>query len=533
MAKKLEKDTFPTGHSANDFSCTGPAATKDGKFEGTMICDCGCFTQDGKDSNKYYHAAVVQSKKTQKWYAYFEWARTGATKPSFQFVDCSSQDEAQNEYIAQLMSKNAKRGIWVNHPSLGQILQAKPGKDCYLVRPQATRSTGLPDAKTIAQNEGAKKIVVSGGPPAKKVDTDVVTVKLMQDLNVGTVAYTKSSMADSALPTQVAIDECKNILTEAQKRVKSIGNSLDDQVHDRELVQLTSLMYGRIPKKKERNAGPETWILSQDNIATWLQDLDAFESALYVTNLAAPQADPFGGMKIKMRHLNRAEPMGEFIHSWFPKASRRRHGFSGLNILNAWSVERDGDVARLTNKQKEIAAKSFRVTEKPLHQPESFGMSRSDLSRDEQKLFVMSNTFLGIHGTRSVNVPGLLRTSWRLPNTLVGVTITAWMFGPGIYLADDWGKSVGYTSYSGARYASGAGGVSGRGAFMFIADVALGSSYVSPGANGFTKAPDGHHSVCGKAGHTRGWGGALQNNEFIVYDVAQCRARYLIEFGIK
>src|SRR5688572_23166986 len=60
MGTKLSKDTFPTGHSPNDFECFGPPASRDGEFETTRICDMGCFTQDGKDSNKRYHAAVVK-----------------------------------------------------------------------------------------------------------------------------------------------------------------------------------------------------------------------------------------------------------------------------------------------------------------------------------------------------------------------------------------------------------------------------------------------------------------------------------------
>ena len=82
MANKLPQGTFPSNSGPNDFQCFGPPAMNDGDFENARICDMGCFTQDGKDSNKYYHAAVVQHKKTKKWYAYFEWGRTGAAKPS-------------------------------------------------------------------------------------------------------------------------------------------------------------------------------------------------------------------------------------------------------------------------------------------------------------------------------------------------------------------------------------------------------------------------------------------------------------------
>src|SRR5207248_8404059 len=114
MAVKLTKDTFPPNTTAADFQCFGPPATRDGDFETVKICDMGCFTQDGKDSNKFYHGAVVQHKKSKKWYAYFEWGRTGAAKPSFQFVACDTEADAQREFASQLHSKNDRRGEWAS-----------------------------------------------------------------------------------------------------------------------------------------------------------------------------------------------------------------------------------------------------------------------------------------------------------------------------------------------------------------------------------------------------------------------------------
>src|SRR5215468_8123811 len=206
MAHKLLQGTFPSSSGPNDFQCFGPPAMKDGEFENARICDMGCFTQDGKDSNKYYHAAVVQHKGTKKWYAYFEWGRTGAKSPSFQFVECVSEADAVLAFAEQLHSKNDKRGQWVTIAGI-RTLQAKPGKDCYLVRPMATRSTGLPDARSIKINEGAKKkpdpAPAGNGSAAKaakepKFNCDPQTLSLMRDLAVATVAYTRGSMADAS-----------------------------------------------------------------------------------------------------------------------------------------------------------------------------------------------------------------------------------------------------------------------------------------------------------------------------------------------
>ena len=264
MGTKLAKDTYPENATAQDFQCFGPPATRDGEFEAVKICDMGCFTQDGKDSNKYYHAAIVQHKQSKNWYAYFEWGRVGATRPSFQFVACQTEAEAQYEFASQLHSKNDRRGEWVTVASL-HTLRARAGKDCYLVRPMATRSTGLPDARSIKINEGARVPPAkpddaatpatkkgtrkkAKGKPASEVDEQ--TRSLLRDLMVATVAYTRGSMADASLPTQAAIDEARTILGEAQKRLTKVGDDVARQVKDKELVHLTSLMYGRIPKRK-------------------------------------------------------------------------------------------------------------------------------------------------------------------------------------------------------------------------------------------------------------------------------------------
>jgi hypothetical protein len=535
MATKLAKDTYPESAGAGDFQCFGPPATRDGEFGTVKICDMGCFTQDGKDSNKYYHGAVVQHRASKKWYAYFEWGRTGAARPSFQFVACDSEAEAQYEMAAQLHSKNDRRGEWVSVAGI-RTLRARAGKDCYLVRPMATRSTGLPDARSIKINEGARV------PPTAKADAaaeqgngksaerkkaaptvDERTSALLRDLAVATVAYTRGSMADSSLPTQAAIDEARALLGEAQARLATIGDDVDQQVKDRDLLHLTSLMYGRIPKKKARSATAAQWILNKDNILAWQNDLDAFESALYATDIDhGAEVDPLAELELKMEWIDPEGDIGKFLYEWWPKATANRHAHLGrMTIRNIWQIERNADKDGLGAVQDEVLAGKPAIDERPRFQPEK----RADTKGAEAKRFAASNTALLFHGTRSVNVRGILREALRLPKQLVGVVITGAMFGPGLYFADDWKKSAGYTSLTNSYWSGGSGAIAGRGAFMFAVDVVLGLPFVAPQAHGYTAPPDDHHSIFGKAGHS-----GVVNNEFIVFDPKQHRLRYLAEF---
>jgi len=165
MATKLDKNTYPTGLRSSDFKCSGPIATADGEFHSAKLADLGCFKQDGQDTNKGYHGAVVQANG--KWFTYFEWGRTGQ-HGTFQFTECSSESEAQEVFVKQMMSKNAKRGEWVTIAGR-KTLRAKKGKDCYLVRPLATRSSssfGLPDAANVVSDD--VKVEVKSTPKTAK-----------------------------------------------------------------------------------------------------------------------------------------------------------------------------------------------------------------------------------------------------------------------------------------------------------------------------------------------------------------------------
>lgn len=525
MAKTLVKNTYPDNHVAEDFSCFGPPAIKDGEFENVKIADLGCFNQDGQDSNKGYHAAVVQSKKTSKWYCYFEWGRVG-TKPTFQFIECNSEQEAQKEFAKQLHSKNDKRGEWVDIAGI-RTLRAKKGKDCYLVRPLATRSTGLPDAKTIKLNESSSSSSSSSSNSKIKKSNpkvDKYTLQLLKDLNVGTVAYTKGSMADSSLPTQKAIDEARDILIAAQKRLVKVGNEIKDQLADSEIVSLTNLMYSRIPKKKALKVDPSIWLLTKDNILNWQNDLDVFESAL-TANIDDIDSDPYNGMPFSLEWIDPKTSLGTFLHRWIPSASANKHAYLGsMKIKNIWKVDRKGDEQRLLNTQKKISEelKNKNVKEKPLFQPSD----RVDIATDPNKdFYYKSNTGLLFHGSKSVNISGILKEGLRFPKELVGVTITGNMFGGGTYWADDFRKSAGYTSLRSGYYTYGSGGISGRDAFMFIGDVVVGNAYVASGPYGYTKVPDKYHCIFGKAGKS-----GVQNNEWVIFSKEQINLRYLLEF---
>jgi predicted DNA-binding WGR domain protein len=537
MSNKLGKSSYPAGHGPNDFQCFGPPALEDGNFDTCKIADMGSFSQEEKDSNKYYHAAVVKSKTNGLFYTYFEWGRVGASSPQFQMIECASEAEAQREFAAQCHEKNDKRGVWSTVAGL-RTLTAKPGKDVYLVRQLTTRSTGLPDAKTIkyidpnTPKKPDPKASGAAGVKSSAKKADPHTSRLLQDLIGGTIKYTRSAMADDSLPTQSAIDQARTILTEAQKRVGSVGDDLDDQINDKELRVFSSELYRRIPKVKAVGTPDSVWILSGNNILSWQQDLDAFESAL--TGQAQvetdSETDPFHGLPLHMEWIDPKSDLGKFLTFWWPKATANRHGHIGqMKIKNLWKVDRHGDDEKFTKMQDKIYAElgGAKISERPLFQPNE----RHDVDPKRREVFSASNTALLFHGTRTVNVKGILEKSLLLPKQLVGVAINGAMFGPGLYWADDWKKSAGYTSLRGSIWSGGGGSVSGRAAFMFAADVTVGEPHVAPGPRGYTAPPKGTHCIFGMGrNHGKKQYSGVENNEWIVFQNAQSRLKYLCEF---
>lgn len=128
------------------------------------------------------------------------------------------------------------------------------------------------------------------------------------------------------------------------------------------------------------------------------------------------------------------------------------------------------------------------------------------------------------HGTRNENVISILQKSLQIRPS--GAVITGSMFGCGIYFADKFMKSLGYTSVTGSYWARGNSGCG----YLLIFEVAVGnqkhihkhdSSCYSLNEDKITK--EGYDSVYAHGGAD------LRNDEFIIYNTNKCRIRYIVE----
>ena len=527
---KLKKNIVPTSCAWDSFECFGPVATKDGQFNGTMMADLGCFKQEKVDSNKFYFGAIVKTPD-EVWYAYFEHGRTGSTNNSFQFYECNSKEEAEKIYIRQLRSKNDKRGIWNTHASLGQILQPKPGKDLYLVRPQVVRQVRLTKARTIANAVNGDK---KGKKPTNQIVFDDEANSLLHDLGQGTTQYTRSQLVGGIIPSQESIDAARELCDLAtticnedqQKRKSYVSDPYDPSgivcsstllENNKDLEELTNMLYSKIPRAKPKKVSKRSWILIPENILKWRSELDAFESSLQGQSFEQVGCDfPFDLETIYSQTIK--TPFGKWIKKWFKSATHNKHSnVRGIKIKNIWEIGQNYQKSLFNKYQLEISQKSCGDKSTIDFQP-----NRTDISN--AGIYDSSCTCQLFHGSKTINVKGILNKGLRLPKTLPNVAITGALYGGGTYVASDWKKSANYTSLRNSYWARGTGGISNRGAFLLICDIVLGKYYIPSQYERCHYPPKGHDSIFAK-----GRKSGVLNDEFVVFNTAANLLRYLVE----
>ena len=548
---KLGRKQLPAGLTPDDFTYKGrPAADQDDFGSDVGIADCACVNQFGEaNNNKFYHGGVVQSSDG-RWWCYFEWGRCKAgpswsgsawTKNAqdFQFYECSDEADARAAFAKQMKAKNVKR-LLQRDIGGSRIWTAKNGKDGYLVQDLATREKGLPDARSIKSEAGLDK-PKAAAPAKKKARKAAPTrtfqsqvVALAQALVGGVQTYTRSlAQASGITPTMATIERVRtDIIPAAMQRIKVVGNKVERQVVDPDLIDLSKLVAALVPRPIPRTGVDAAQaILSADNILVLQQDLDAFEAALrnedFTPTTHAPSVNPDTLLNAKLTWLDPRSAEGKWVRDTFLGMDPGRHAnVRHLRVRHIFAVERPDRDKLFVDATKRLARR--RKGQPHGHVGASYQpRRRSDLA-DVSDCARDANVFIGIHGTRAVNVAPILQSNLRLPKSLAGVHITGAAFGHGLYFATQVGKSAQYVGSGSSVYGSG-GGVRGRGYFMFLCDVAGGKFYYPTSAWTLSdRVPGDGDSVFAHPSRIR----TLQNDEHVVFDPAQQRIRYVVEMDL-
>lgn len=539
MATKLGRKETPKGVDPSTLTYQGrPAKDQDDFGPDVGIADMVCVNQFGDaNNNKYYHAGVVKSPST--WYVYLEWGRVVGGKSwdpnfrgqDFQFVECSGEADARDFFQKQCRDKNIKR-LEQKKVGSASIWVGKAGKDGYVVQRLATRERGLPDAYKIKDDDGIAKAAATAKPKAVKAPTKSTAqpqvIALAKSLVGGTQDYARAcSKSTGIVPTLPAIAEVRDkLIPDALTLLAKIGPDVDAQLKNKQLQQLSSYVATIVPRPIPRTGDASAVILSQNNISSIQQDLDAFEAALKnedfeVEDQKDNEVDPDAMIGRRLVWVDPTSEQGKWIvNTYLSMTNNRHHDVGKFKVLNVFEVHQP--TLRKAYIERTAAIAKARLEEKHIRaglQPKA----RGDIS-EISDYYDKANVCIGIHGTRAVNVQPILNSNLRLPKSLKGVQISGSAFGHGIYFATDIKKSFGYTGFGNSRWVQG-GGIKSRGFFMFLCDLTLGKPYLAKTTMWDTvDCPKGHDSVFAEQGRT-----SVANDEHVIFDANQQYIRYLIE----
>lgn len=545
MANKLGRKETPKGVDPTSLKYQGrPAKDQDDFGPDVGLADMVCVNQFGDaNNNKYYHAGVVKSASA--WFVYLEWGRVTGGKswdPSFrgqdyQFVECTNEADARDFFAKQCRDKNIKR---LEQKTVGsnKIWVGKAGKDGYVVQRLATRERGLPDAYLIKDDEGLAKKAAPAADKVKKpkaprtVQAHPQVISLARSLVGGTQDYARAAQKSTGIvPTMAAITEVRDqLIPDALQILAKIGADEQAQLKNKQLQQLSSYVASIVPRPIPRSGDASAVILSQGNIFSIQQDLDAFEAALKnedfeVEEQKDNEIDPNQVLGRELAWIDPSSEQGRWLIDTYERMTNNRHGGVGkVRVLNMFEVHKPE--LRKAYLDRTLAIASTRKGENHIRaglQPRK----RIDVS-EMSDFYADSNICIGIHGTRAVNVQPIMASNLRLPKALKGVQITGSAFGHGIYFATDWKKSYGYTGHGSSYWVKG-GTIKSRGFFMFLCDLTLGKPYMAKTTMwDTTECPRGHDSVFAEQGRT-----SVANDEHVIFDANQQYIRYLIEGDVR
>ncbi len=241
-----------------------------------------------------------------------------------------------------------------------------------------------------------------------------------------------------------------------------------------------------IPQRVGRQLDPQTLYPDLDAVQKQNAILDSLEASLQ-TALAKPEdeeEEPASPKVFEVKlHLVQKKKELLRVDQKFRATLQKVHACSHLNLKTVYEVE--------------IA-------------------SMAGLFREKGR--ALGNVHELWHGTRASNLLSILKSGFVIPPGNAPFC-TGRMFGNGVYFSDQSTKSLNYA------HGYWAGGQRDDNCFMFLADVALGKSFVPDSPGGRLPMP-GYDSTFAKAGQS-----GVLNNEMIVYETRQINPRFLVEFA--
>lgn len=298
--------------------------------------------------------------------------------------------------------------------------------------------------------------------------------------------------------TAKQIDSAQTILDELSHLV-TIGVSLSD------INQMLLNLFKTLPRKMSH---------VQDHLFHVVNDQHSLDEAMKLLAHEQDLLDVFKG-QVQVYAAQQAQTITS------DKEAKKKQTLleaMGIEFFNTVDSEKELILSKIQdNNHKKLFKQAFRVNNK------------KTLARFQEFVAKAPNkkTELFWHGSRNQNWWSILDSGLVLRPT--NAIISGKMFGYGTYFADKFQKSLGYTSYSGSRWAGGNSDT----AILSLYDVHVGNQYEikkwnhehSQLVESKLKALGAYDSVYAHGGYD------LVNNEFIVYNEAQTTVKFITQIG--
>lgn len=417
-------------------------------------------------------------------------------------VDNGLTSQSNKVYI---MEELADGRIKCEYGRVGKSLvtEYKPSsKWDSVLKQKLSKAKGYTDVTDLL----AEPVVDETKPTDNKVDNikDEIVRKLVDEL----MSFANKSIQRNYKVTQEAVSEQQ--VTAAQEIISNISGLIAIGVDIKHINDMLLKLYTIIPRRMDNVKDHLFREISNDVSLTNAQRLiDNEQSAL---DTMAGQVELIKQQREAAKKAAEAEAEG------------KKEEVSEVTILDQMGlsieVENDTETLELIKKLMGPNVNQMKRVFKVVN-----NKTQKIFDKHMDKVEVKKKR-LYWHGSRNENWFNILQTGLLIRPS--GAVHTGSMFGDGIYFADKAQKSIGYTSLRGSYWAHGGDNK----AFLALFDVHLGKQkeilHHDSSCYRLSKKVldnEGFDSVFAKGGAD------LRNNEYIVYNSAQCTVSHLIEIG--
>jgi poly [ADP-ribose] polymerase len=417
-------------------------------------------------------------------------------------VDNGLTSQSNKVYIMEELSDGR---IKCEYGRVGKSLvtEYKPSsKWDSVLKQKLSKTKGYTDVTDLL----AEPVVDETKPTNNKVDNikDEIVRKLVDEL----MSFANKSIQRNYKVTQEAVSEQQ--VTAAQEIITNISGLIAIGVDVKHINDMLLKLYTIIPRRMDNVKDHLFREISNDVTLTNAQRLiDNEQSAL---DTMAGQVELIKQQREAAKKAAEAEAEG------------KKEEVSEVTILDQMGlsieVENDTETLELIKKLMGPNVNQMKRVFKVVN-----NKTQKIFDKHMDKVEVKKRR-LYWHGSRNENWFNILQTGLLIRPS--GAVHTGSMFGDGIYFADKAQKSIGYTSLRGSYWAHGGDNK----AFLALFDVHLGKQkeilHHDSSCYKLSKKVldnEGFDSVFAKGGAD------LRNNEYIVYNSAQCTVSHLIEIA--